>query len=412
MKTTFPVQISIRFFIAMSITFTGLIVSSAAVAKDPYEAARKQMVEDVVVGNGIKDPRVIRSLGETMRHEFVSAKQRNLAYYDMALPIGQQQTISSPFIVSYMTESLNPRSTDRVLEIGTGSGYQAAVLSPLVKDVFSIEIVPELGRNAAKVLKRLKYANVHTKVGDGYKGWPEHAPFDKIIVTCSPEKVPVPLVQQLKEGGKLVVPVGERYQQTLYLFTKKDGKLVEQALRPTLFVPMTGQAEFRREVKPNPLKPQVQNGNFEEPVEEHGHMPGWYYQRQFEVVKDTKSPVGDYHVLFKNEVGGRASMALQGFAVDGRAVKKLKVSAWVKSDGIFIGNKRKDLPSIAITFYDDTRRDLGRAIIGPFIGSQDWEQVQKEIRVPPDAREALFRIGLFGTVGELSFDDVKMEAVR
>ncbi|MCE9528994.1 MAG: protein-L-isoaspartate(D-aspartate) O-methyltransferase, partial [Planctomycetales bacterium] len=176
------------------------------------------------------------------------------------MPIGDKQTISSPFIVSYMTQSLDPKPTDKVLEIGTGSGYQAAVLSHLVKEVYSIEIVEALGRKAAVVLKKLRYDNVHTKVGDGFLGWKEHAPFDKIIVTCSPEKVPDPLVEQLKEGGLMVVPVGKRYEQTLYLFRKKDGKLESEALLPTLFVPMTGKAEENRKEKPDPLNPSLANG--------------------------------------------------------------------------------------------------------------------------------------------------------
>ena len=140
-------------------------------------------------------------------------------------------------------EERKPSDILRILEIGTGSGYQAAVLSPLVKEVYSIEIVEPLGKRAEKTLKRLKYTNVHTKVGDGYQGWAEHAPFDKVIVTCSPEKVPQPLVDQLRGDGLMVIPVGERYQQTLYLMRKVDGELQSEALRPTLFVPMTGEAQ-------------------------------------------------------------------------------------------------------------------------------------------------------------------------
>ena len=190
----------------------------AAQRGDRFQEARQRLVDENVAGAGIRDRRVLDSILQTPRHEFVPAALRHKAYFDMALPIGDKQTISSPFIVAYMTESLGTKPTDKVLEIGTGSGYQAAVLSPLVKEVYTIEIVPQLGETARKVLDRLKYDNVHAKVGDGYKGWPEHAPFDSIIVTCSPEKVPQPLVDQLREGGRMVVPVGERYQQTLYLF--------------------------------------------------------------------------------------------------------------------------------------------------------------------------------------------------
>ncbi|MFO0925247.1 MAG: protein-L-isoaspartate(D-aspartate) O-methyltransferase, partial [Pirellulales bacterium] len=181
-----------------------------------YQAAREKLVREVLIPGGVRDERVLNSIRSTPRHEFVPASQQDRAYFDLALPIGDKQTISSPYIVSVMTEALEPKPTDKVLEIGTGSGFQAAVLSPLVKDVYTIEIVKPLGERATKVLERLGYKNVHTRIGDGFLGWPEAAPFDKIIVTCSPEKVPQPLVDQLAEGGLMIVPVGERYQQTLY----------------------------------------------------------------------------------------------------------------------------------------------------------------------------------------------------
>jgi protein-L-isoaspartate(D-aspartate) O-methyltransferase len=188
-----------------------LTSSVSAQSSAELDAARRLLVQEAIVGGGIKDERVIKSIRETPRHEFIDRKYRRQSYLDMALPIGDKQTISSPFIVAFMTESLSPKASDRVLEIGTGSGYQAAVLSPLVREVYSIEIVESLGRHAKETLKRLKYDNVHVKVGDGYKGWPDKAPFDKIIVTCSPERIPTPLVEQLKEGGLMIVPVGERY---------------------------------------------------------------------------------------------------------------------------------------------------------------------------------------------------------
>lgn len=190
-------------------TFTALLLSSAvlfAQTATQFESARHRMVDEVVAGAGVKNPRVLQAIRDTPRHEFVAMNLRKQAYFDMALPIGFQQTISSPFIVAYMTESLDPQPTDKVLEIGTGSGYQAAVLSPLVKEVYSIEIVEGLGRKAERTLKQLRYTNVFTKVGDGFKGWPEHAPFNKIIVTCSPEGPPQPLIDQLAEGGLMVIP--------------------------------------------------------------------------------------------------------------------------------------------------------------------------------------------------------------
>jgi protein-L-isoaspartate(D-aspartate) O-methyltransferase len=220
----------------------------AAETANDWAEARTQMVDQHVIAAGVTSPRVISAMRTVPRHEFVTPDQRELAYFDLCLPIGGSQTISPPFMVASMTERLAPDPSDRVLEVGTGSGYQAAVLSGLVKDVYTIEIVETLGRRATATLRRLGYRNVHTKTGDGYQGWPQYAPFDKIIVTCSPEAVPQPLVDQLKEGGRLIIPVGQRYQQTLYLFKKEHGRLNAEAIEPTMFVPMTGTAELKRSV--------------------------------------------------------------------------------------------------------------------------------------------------------------------
>jgi len=188
---------------------------------------------------GITNAQVLRAMAKVPRHEFVPEQFRTQAYQDSPLPIGFGQTISQPYIVAFMPEQLQPKPSDRVLEIGTGSGYQAAVLSELVAQVYTIEIVQELGKRAAADLSRLGYTNVNVRVGDGYSGWPEAAPFDAIIVTCAPEQVPQPLVEQLKEGGRLIIPVGGGYDQQLVLLTKKAGKLEHRALLPVRFVPMT-----------------------------------------------------------------------------------------------------------------------------------------------------------------------------
>ena len=222
------------------------------------------MVSQFLEKEGIKNPRVLEAMRTVPRHDFMPLMLMDKAYVDAAWSIGYKQTISPPFIVAYMTEAIDPQPTDRVLEIGTGSGYQAAVLSLLVKEVYSIEIVEPLARLAERRLKRLGYSNVKTKAGDGYLGWPEHAPFDKILVTCSPENVPKPLVDQLREGGKMIIPLGERFHQDIYLLEKRNGKLVRKHLLPTLFVPMTGRSEKERAVKPNPFRPQIANGGFED----------------------------------------------------------------------------------------------------------------------------------------------------
>jgi protein-L-isoaspartate(D-aspartate) O-methyltransferase len=380
---------------------------AAAQSRTQFDQLRAEMVREVVIGAGVTDERVVRSMQATPRHEFVSANVRAQAYFDMALPIGEAQTISSPFIVAYMTQSIDPQPADVVLEIGTGSGYQAAVLSPLVKEVYTIEIVESLGQKAQRTLRRLGYDNVHAKVGDGFLGWPEHAPFDKIIVTCSPEKVPKPLIDQLKEGGLMVIPVGDRYQQTLYLLRKKEGKLEFEKLQPTLFVPMTGKAEETRVGTPGPL--QVVNGDFETALGEDGYVPGWYYHRQVEWVEDPLAPNGRHYVTFRNQLPGRAAMFLQGMPLDGREIREVVVSASVKYRDIRAGASRDELPLIAIAFYDEERRDLGSGFLGPMTGEQPWHQVTKTIRVPEKAREAILRVGLFGATGEISFDAVTIK---
>lgn len=214
------------------------------IADDPTAVARNRMVERHLVERDIKDPRVLAAFREVPRHLFVPENLRRMAYEDESLPIGEGQTITPVYDVAFMTETLAPKATDRVYEVGTGSGYQAAVLSRVVKEVYSVEIHEPLGKRAAEVLKQLKYDNVHTRVGDGYAGWPDAAPFDAIIVTCAPEKIPPPLVEQLKDGGRLLIPLGDRYNQAVYLYTKADGKLdAGKKLKPTLFVPMTGRAQ-------------------------------------------------------------------------------------------------------------------------------------------------------------------------
>lgn len=383
--------------------------------KSALDQARRRLVEELRTA-GITDPRVLQAIYDTPRHEFVPPGQRKQAWLDMALPIGEAQTISPPFVVAYMTQVLEPQPEDRVLEIGTGSGYQAAVLSPLVKEVYTIEIVESLGQRAARTLKRLKYDNVFTRIGDGYLGWEEHAPFDKIIVTCSPEHVPQPLVDQLREGGLMVIPLGERYQQTLYLFRKHEGKLEQTALRPTLFVPMTGAAESERQVKPDPERPALVNGGFEELAESLEDEPaerlprGWHYLRQAELVQDPRAPQGERYLRFFNTTSGLGSQALQAFAVDGRKVKALELSLSVKWQNVQ-PSPDGELPVAMIMFYDDRRASVGEAGLGPWRGSFDWREERKEIPVPPKAREAILRLGLFGATGEIWFDNLNLRPV-
>ena len=203
-----------------------------------FAAQRQRMVEKQLKPRGIKDERVLTAMSKVPREEFIPADARAAAYEDGPLPIGYDQTISQPYVVAFMTEQLRPKPGDRVLEIGSGSGYQAAILAELVADVYTIEIVEPLAKTAEATLKRLGYKNVHINVGDGYKGWPKEAPFDAIIVTCAPEQVPQPLIDQLKDGGRMVIPVGERFAQQLYLLEKKNGQMKESVTLPVRFVPM------------------------------------------------------------------------------------------------------------------------------------------------------------------------------
>ncbi|MFO0909591.1 MAG: protein-L-isoaspartate(D-aspartate) O-methyltransferase [Isosphaeraceae bacterium] len=205
--------------------------------------ARARMVQRHLAERGIKDPRVLEAFRTVPRHRFLPPETRRLAYHDESIPIGEGQTITPPFDVAFMTEALRPKPDDKVYEVGTGSGYQASILSRLVKDVYSVEIHEPLSKRATAVIKELGYDNVHTRHGDGYAGWPEAAPFDAIIVTCAPEAIPPPLVAQLKEGGRMVIPIGSRFNQVVHLIEKRGGKLYDRQLRPTLFVPMTGQAQ-------------------------------------------------------------------------------------------------------------------------------------------------------------------------
>ena len=373
-----------------------------------YTLLRHNMVRDFIEREGVTNKRVLEAMRTVPRHEFMLSGMKDKAYYDGAWAIGHKQTISPPYIVAYMTEVIDPQPTDKVLEIGTGSGYQSAVLSGLVKELYTIEIVKPLGKSAAKRLKKLKYKNIFTKIGDGYKGWKEHAPFDKIIVTCSPEDIPQPLIDQLRDGGKMLIPVGERYQQVFHFLTKKDGKLIDKKLIPTLFVPMTGISETKRRVKPDPLNPKIINGIFELDTNGDNRADHWHYQRQTELVKSTDAPEGEYYMSMKNSDDGRLAQLLQGFPLQGAKIGAIKIQLWVKYDGTVSGKESYEKPMVTISFFSATRKQLGRRTIGPWLGTLEWQPVSKIIAVPRKTREAIISIGLNGATGQLSIDDVRL----
>lgn len=201
---------------------------------------RQKMVETQIKARGVKDPRVLSALLKVERERFVPEEYTNSAYADQPLPIGEGQTISQPYIVALMTELLELTGNEKVLEIGTGSGYQAAILAELAKEVYTVEIVESLASTAKKRLSELGYQNIHVKAGDGYLGWPEAAPFDAIMITAAPDHIPKPLIEQLKEGGRMVAPVGT-YSQELKRIVKRSGKIETTDIISVIFVPMTGE---------------------------------------------------------------------------------------------------------------------------------------------------------------------------
>lgn len=209
--------------------------------EDVFTLRRIRMVEEQIASRGIRDDRVLAAMVAVPRHLFIPEEYRSYSYYDQPIPVGFGQTISQPYIVALMTELLHVDSKDTVLEVGTGSGYQAAILSLLAKRVYTIEILEELGKIAAERLKTFGYTNVEARVGDGYHGWPEHAPFDAIIVTAAAEHIPQPLIDQLKPGGRMIIPVGgvHAIQDLKLLMKDKSSKVIQESLIPVRFVPLT-----------------------------------------------------------------------------------------------------------------------------------------------------------------------------
>lgn len=214
-------------------------------SRDPFEADRTSMVLKQLRSRDISDEKVLVAMAKVPRHLFVPSALRSMAYSDGPLPIGSEQTISQPYIVAYMTQALELKPGAKVLEIGTGSGYQAAVLGEIAGEVFTIEIVPELAKSAEEILGKLGYRNIHVRSGDGYQGWPDKAPFDAIIVTAAPDHIPQPLIDQLAPGGRLVIPVGTGNQEMMIL-TRTSGGVVSRRTIAVRFVPMTGEAEKDR----------------------------------------------------------------------------------------------------------------------------------------------------------------------
>ena len=223
---------------ALIITIVFIITGMNLIQVDKYAASRNKMVDTQIKGRGISDASVLEAMRKVPRHLFVTSEYTNDAYGDYPLPINQGQTISQPYIVAYMTEIVKPSKSKKALEIGTGSGYQAAVLAETTHTVYTIELIPELAQEATDILKKLDYSNVFVRAGDGYNGWPEQAPFDIIVVTAAADQIPEPLIDQLADGGRMVIPVGRPgATQELKLVTKKRGKVEISRLMYVRFVP-------------------------------------------------------------------------------------------------------------------------------------------------------------------------------
>lgn len=239
-------KVKVYFYLVLLIFFTlstgcgGNKGSPALDSGKDFRAMREKMVETQIKSRGVKDEKVLSAMLKVERHRFVPKEFESKAYADQPLPIGEGQTISQPYIVALMTELLELKGEEKVLEIGTGSGYQAAILAELAREVYTIEIIEALANASKDLLMNLGYKNIHVKAGDGYLGWPEAAPFDAIIVTCAPDHIPKPLLEQLKENGRLVVPVGT-YSQELKKIVKRSGKIETTDVIPVIFVPMTGE---------------------------------------------------------------------------------------------------------------------------------------------------------------------------
>ncbi len=217
--------------------------SDASPQPSDFAAQREAMVAQQIEARGVADPATLAAMRTVPRHEFVPAELRDEAYADCPLPIGHGQTISQPYVVAFMTEAIRPQPGERILEVGSGSGYQAAILARMGADVFTVEIVEPLAAMARENLERLDFKNARVFHGDGYRGWPEHAPYDAIVVTCAPDKIPPDLVAQLRDGGRMIIPVGSGFSQELILLRKHGDQVQQQSVLPVRFVPMTGEAQ-------------------------------------------------------------------------------------------------------------------------------------------------------------------------
>ena len=377
-------------------------VGHAAQSLRDWRRLANKMVDEEVVAAGVTNERVLRAMRDTPRHEFVPPNQRRLAYYDMALPIGDEQTISPPFVVAYMTEEIDPQPTDRVLEIGTGSGYQAAVLSPLVKDVYTIEIVEPLGKRAARDAQA---ARLQERPRQSRRRLPRLA--RSRAVRQDHRHL---LAGKSAAAARRSTPRRRPDDRSRRRALSAEPVSLPQARRRTRIRSAQGDAlrahdrrgrsAARSEARSAPIRKSptaASKKRSKSTTQKNPEPSGWHYQRQLTLEDDAATaPDGRHFVTFKNKEPGLAAHALQGFAIDGRKISKLKLDFSVRGQNIRPGSKPNEWPMIVFTFYDDRRAVIDEARVGPFDGTFDWRSRSDTISVPLKARECIFRIGLLG----------------
>ncbi len=372
--------------------------------------ARRRMVNEEISAQGIENERLLTAMREVPREQFLPLSKRNLAYLNVAVTYGDGHIILPPLVTAHLIEQVDPQKNDKVLVIGSGSGYSTALLSRMCREVDAVEIDPVVAKSAEETLARLKYTNVRMRIGDGFEGWKEHAPYQRIIVECSPENVPQPLVDQLAEGGMLLVPVGDEFDQTMHLCKKENGKLSTLSLWPTLLLPMKGKAEELRSQSDKPRDPTLLNSGFEELVPQTKDVPAaWVYVRQGRAIADRSCPEGNNSMSFTNVTPGVVATAIQAFPVDGKKISELGIACKVWGMDIRPGQTRQQLPRVEVRFFDEKRRLVGGDWMGGWNMSFTWIKKDHVFAVPRLAKFAVIRIGLGGATGEIKFDDFKLE---
>lgn len=401
-------------------------------------AAKFFVENELVLQDGLENDLVLSAMMRIPREKFLPQNKKSGAYRDVAIPIGCSRMDYSPYITAYCISQLDPAPDDKVLEIGTGCGYASAVLSLLVREVHTVEFHATLSKKANQSLKKIGIKNVYGKIGDGFQGCPEQAPFDKIIVWGAVEDIPESLIDQLKEGGRMVVSVGEKYQQTLYLCRKKNGELKKETLPPTFFTSMPGEAESRRILLADPKNPSILGGDFEHYYGETRLPYGWYHVKNARILQGPDAPNGTNYMRFEVEPeytivhdphemedsygeppeqfvpsAEKTAQIVQSFAIDGKTVSRVKFGVFLRAENIQpLDPQNPPKGTIVLAFYGEDREVLQCVQLASVYGSFNWKPFSTEIPVPRKTLEADLYIGLFQNAGRLDIDAVSLERTR